>query len=125
MRPRLLYVLLLECGLLGFAGAKFQLKSHSPKRQAIRQRLQRIVRQLALTFDCRWSLAPVRFAVIGDTNGRARAIRGRTKLHQAYHKVVKFDFVIMLGDKIYGRHRAPDFHRKFQVPCKALPGRKE
>jgi hypothetical protein len=34
--------------------------------------------------------------------------------------VVKFDFVIMLGDNIYGGHSQNDFQRKFEVPYKPL-----
>jgi len=33
---------------------------------------------------------------------------------------VKFDFVIMLGDNIYGGHSASDFKRKFEEPYKSL-----
>src|SRR5689334_5876780 len=62
----------------------------------------------------------VRFAVIGD-NG--------TGLHPQYEvaqqkeecsKKVGFDFVLMLGDNIYGSHSPEDFKRKFEDPYKAL-----
>jgi predicted MPP superfamily phosphohydrolase len=39
---------------------------------------------------------------------------------QRYWKVVKFDFVTMDGDNIYGGHSPRDFERKFEAPYKQL-----
>jgi predicted phosphodiesterase len=62
----------------------------------------------------------VRFAVIGDngTGGKPEYEIGDEMA--AYQKVVGFQFVIMLGDNIYGGHNAKDFERKFEDPYKAL-----
>jgi 3',5'-cyclic AMP phosphodiesterase CpdA len=38
----------------------------------------------------------------------------------AYHDAVNFDFVIMLGDNIYGGHEPRDFAQKFEIPYKPL-----
>jgi len=32
---------------------------------------------------------------------------------EAYRKQVNYDFVVMMGDNIYGKHRPGDFERKF------------
>ena len=39
---------------------------------------------------------------------------------QRYWAEVKFDFVTMDGDNIYGGHSPSDFHLKFEEPYKAL-----
>ena len=51
----------------------------------------------------------VRFAVIGDSGtGTKEQYEVGQKL-EAYRQTVKFDFVIMLGDNIYGGHEPDDF----------------
>jgi hypothetical protein len=62
----------------------------------------------------------VRFAVIGDS-GTGEAEQYEVALEmESYRQVVRFDFVIMLGDNIYGGHRPQDFVRKFELPYKPL-----
>jgi predicted MPP superfamily phosphohydrolase len=62
----------------------------------------------------------VRFAVIGDSGtGNKEQYEVAQELDR-YRQAVKFDFVIMLGDNIYGGHSASDFKRKFEEPYKAL-----
>ncbi|MGB9122760.1 MAG: metallophosphoesterase [Candidatus Angelobacter sp.] len=39
---------------------------------------------------------------------------------EAYQQATKFDFVIMLGDNIYGSHSPRDFVKKFEQPYKPL-----
>ena len=39
---------------------------------------------------------------------------------EAYQQATKFDFVIMLGDNIYGSHSPKDFVKKFEQPYKPL-----
>lgn len=72
--------------------------------------------------DVKLPLEPksVRFAVIGDsgTGGRQQYEVGQEM--EAYHQRVNFDFVIMLGDNIYGGHTPADFARKFEAPYKPL-----
>jgi 3',5'-cyclic AMP phosphodiesterase CpdA len=58
----------------------------------------------------------VRFAVIGDSGTGQRAQYEVAEMMDLYHETVKFDFVIMLGDNIYGGHRPDDFRRKFELP---------
>jgi predicted phosphodiesterase len=62
----------------------------------------------------------VRFAVIGDSGtGSENQYRVAAEM-EAARQQVRFDFVIMLGDNIYGSHRPEDFTRKFEQPYKPL-----
>jgi len=62
----------------------------------------------------------VRFAVIGDSGTGDRDQYEVARQMEAYRQAVKFDFVIMLGDNIYGSHSARDFAKKFEEPYKPL-----
>ena len=62
----------------------------------------------------------VRFAVIGDSGTGGRKQYEVAEEMEAYHQRVNFDFVIMLGDNIYGGHSRADFTRKFELPYKPL-----
>ncbi|MBZ5490010.1 MAG: metallophosphoesterase [Acidobacteriia bacterium] len=62
----------------------------------------------------------VRFAVIGDSGTGARAQYEVAQMMEAYQQATKFDFVIMLGDNIYGSHSPRDFVKKFEQPYKPL-----
>jgi predicted MPP superfamily phosphohydrolase len=62
----------------------------------------------------------VRFAVIGDSGTGDHQQYEVAKEMEAYRKVVGFDFVIMLGDNIYGGHQPRDFAQKFEIPYKPL-----
>jgi predicted MPP superfamily phosphohydrolase len=62
----------------------------------------------------------VRFAVIGDSGTGDKEQYEVAKKLDAYREAVKFDFVIMLGDNIYGGHSSEDFSRKFELPYKPL-----
>jgi 3',5'-cyclic AMP phosphodiesterase CpdA len=62
----------------------------------------------------------VRFAVIGDSGTGDREQYEVAKQMEAYRQAVKFDFVIMLGDNIYGSHSPEDFVKKFEQPYKPM-----
>ena len=62
----------------------------------------------------------MRFAVIGDSGTGERAQYEVAQQMEAYWQATKFDFVIMLGDNIYGGHSPRDFARKFEQPYKVL-----
>jgi len=62
----------------------------------------------------------VRFAAIGDSGTGDQEQYDVAKEMEAYHHVVAFDFVIMLGDNIYGGHSPRDFAQKFELPYKPL-----
>jgi len=76
----------------------------------------------AARLDIRLPLLPnsVRFAVIGDSGtGRHEQYQVANQM-ELYREQVGFDFVIMLGDNIYGGHRPDDFRRKFEIPYHSL-----
>ncbi len=62
----------------------------------------------------------VRFAVIGDSGTGDKDQYEVAKEMEGYRAAVKYDFVIMLGDNIYGGHGPEDFTRKFELPYKPL-----
>jgi 3',5'-cyclic AMP phosphodiesterase CpdA len=62
----------------------------------------------------------VRFAVIGDMGtGEVPQYEIASKMADL-RKAFPFDFVIMLGDNIYGRKSPRDFEKKFAKPYKSL-----
>ena len=62
----------------------------------------------------------VRFAVIGDSGTGNKEQYEVARELERYRQNAKFDFVIMLGDNIYGGHSAEDFKQKFEQPYKSL-----
>jgi predicted MPP superfamily phosphohydrolase len=62
----------------------------------------------------------IRFAAIGDSGTGEKEQYEVAKELDAYHQAVHFDFVIMLGDNIYGGHEPRDFVQKFELPYKPL-----
>src|SRR5215470_4857359 len=62
----------------------------------------------------------VRFAVIGDSGTGEHAQYEVAERMELYRQKVHFDFVIMLGDNIYGGHRAHDYKKKFELPYHTL-----
>ena len=62
----------------------------------------------------------LRFAVLGDTGTGSRQQYEVGERLAASRSVFPFDFVLMLGDNIYGRERPQDFEAKFERPYKAL-----
>src|SRR5215471_10108411 len=72
--------------------------------------------------DVRLPLQPssVRFAVIGDSGTGDKEQYEVAKQMERFREAVGFDFVIMLGDNIYGGHSPADLVRKFETPYKPL-----
>jgi len=62
----------------------------------------------------------VRFAVIGDSGTGDRAEYEVARQLSDSAQVFPFEFVIMLGDNIYGSERPQDFQKKFELPYKTL-----
>jgi hypothetical protein len=62
----------------------------------------------------------IRFAVIGDSGTGEAPQYDVAKLLELYREKVGFDFIIMLGDNIYGGHHPKDFVQKFEQPYKPL-----
>jgi predicted phosphodiesterase len=79
----------------------------------------------------RWSLysqgpipllkpASVRFAVIGDVGTGELPQYEVARMMNASREESPFDFVIMLGDNIYGGRSTIDYRNKFELPYKKL-----
>ena len=62
----------------------------------------------------------VRFAAIGDSGTGGGAQREVAQRIAAVHKMYPFEFVIMMGDNLYGGESAGDYRRKFEEPYKPL-----
>jgi len=61
-----------------------------------------------------------RFAVIGDMgNGRAEQYQVAGEMAER-HKEFPFDFVLMVGDNILGRHNRADYQKKFETPYRPM-----
>jgi len=62
----------------------------------------------------------VRFAVIGDTGSGTEQQRDVGNMMIKYHALFPFEFVLMMGDNMYGGEAPQDFEKKFSEPYKAL-----
>jgi predicted phosphodiesterase len=62
----------------------------------------------------------VRFAAIGDMGTGAHAQYEIAQRMVEYRQSFPFEFVIMLGDNIYGGKSADDLRKKFEIPYKPL-----
>jgi hypothetical protein len=62
----------------------------------------------------------VRFAIIGDSGTGGTHARQIAAELAEFHRRYRFDFVLMLGDNIYGDEDPDDYRKKFELPYKAL-----
>jgi calcineurin-like phosphoesterase family protein len=62
----------------------------------------------------------VKFAVIGDTGTGDKHQLAVAKQLAASRKAFPFDFVIMMGDNLYGSNGPKDYEKKFGIPYKPL-----
>jgi len=62
----------------------------------------------------------LKFAVIGDTGTASRAQTDVGNQMEAYRQKFPFEFVLMVGDNLYGGQGPHDFETKFQTPYKAM-----
>jgi len=62
----------------------------------------------------------VRFVAIGDTGTGTEKQRQLANLMHGYRKSFPFEFVIMMGDNMYGGEKAADFKKKFEDIYKPL-----
>ena len=62
----------------------------------------------------------VRFAVIGDMGTGELPQYEIARRMNISREVFHFDFVLMLGDNIYGGNNPGDYQKKFELPYKAL-----
>src|SRR5438552_1595693 len=62
----------------------------------------------------------VRFAVIGDSGTGDAQQHQVAKTMQSFHDKFPFEFVLMLGDNIYGANNPHGYKKKFEEPYKPL-----
>ncbi len=62
----------------------------------------------------------IRFAVLGDTGTGERPQYDVAAQLWTSHGTFPYEFVIMVGDNMYGSERPQDYARKFEVPYKPL-----
>ena len=62
----------------------------------------------------------VRFAVIGDTGSGSSKQRDVGEMMVQYRALFPFEFVLMMGDNMYGGEAPKDFEKKFSKPYKIL-----
>ena len=62
----------------------------------------------------------VRFAVVGDTGSGSEKQREVGTMMIKYHALFPYEFVLMMGDNMYGGESARDFKVKFEEPYKEL-----
>jgi predicted phosphodiesterase len=114
--PALLLTLLL--GTLPLAASPIRIAAEPMAAQAG-------ARAAAAANPARATIAPhveksLRFAVIGDTGTGGSAQYEVGERLTGSRTVFPFEFVLMLGDNIYGGERPQDFVKKFEKPYKAL-----
>lgn len=62
----------------------------------------------------------VKFAVIGDTGSGSEQQRDVGEMMMKYHALFPYDFVLMMGDNMYGGESPKDFEEKFSNVYKPL-----
>ena len=62
----------------------------------------------------------LRFAVIGDTGSGSQKQRDVGEMMVKYREAFPFEFVLMMGDNLYGGETPRDFEKKFSEPYKKL-----
>ena len=62
----------------------------------------------------------LRFAVIGDSGTGDRNQYRLAKVFTDIHQRFPYEFVLMLGDNMYGGENSRDFQRKFEIPYKPV-----
>ena len=66
------------------------------------------------------SKTSIRFAVLGDTGTGERPQYDVGERLWSSHAVFPFEFIIMVGDNMYGSERPQDYARKFELPYKPI-----
>src|SRR5260370_23249388 len=62
----------------------------------------------------------VRFAVIGDMGTGLKPQYETATMMMTWYAKFPFEFVLMLGDNLYGHQRPEDFKKKFEHPYQPL-----
>jgi len=74
--------------------------------------------KLALTLPNKPDSA--KFAVLGDFGNGSRAQYQLGETMKRVHDMFKYEFVVTVGDNLYGSERPQDFKQKFELPYKGV-----
>jgi len=123
LRPLLLTVLLtLGCSALGAQQAPTAKPAAPTSKPAPPAAAQ--TAKPSLEISAPRDMDSVRFAIIGDTGtGDRRQYEVGAQMTTAM-QIFPFEFVIMLGDNIYGSERPQDFVKKFEKPYEGILSQK-
>jgi len=94
--------------------------------EVMKRNISKLILFVLLGFACvataavQENIQPLSFAVIGDTGDGSKAQATIAQHMLAYRQKVPFDFVLMLGDNIYGGGKPKYFKPYFEVPYKDL-----
>jgi predicted phosphodiesterase len=66
------------------------------------------------------SKTSIRFAILGDTGTGERAQYDIGAQLWRSHAIFPFEFIILVGDNLYGSERPQDYARKFELPYKPI-----
>src|SRR6185369_12010649 len=77
-----------------------------------------VVNQVSITLPVKQG--SIRFAVIGDTGSGSEKQQQVADLMVRYRTAFPFDFVLMMGDNLYGGETPKDFEKKFSNVYKPL-----
>jgi Calcineurin-like phosphoesterase len=114
MRPRIILAFTAWCILVG-GGMQ---RAGSPS--TISSGLSVAATSPELECDLPRAEKSIRFAVIGDSGtGGPEQYQVATEMEKC-RQIAGFDFVLMLGDNVYGGKSQEDFARKFELPYRAL-----
>ena len=62
----------------------------------------------------------LKFAVLGDFGTGSSEQYDMAKTMARVHDLFKYEFIVTVGDNLYGSERPQDFQRKFEIPYKPL-----
>jgi predicted MPP superfamily phosphohydrolase len=112
-------VLLLVLVVIGCGSASTErLPAAPPRGSAAVVETQQPAAGLTLTVPNRAD--SVKFAVLGDFGTGSREQYELANVMQRVHDQYRYEFVILVGDNLYGSERPQDFKKKFEDPYKPL-----
>jgi 3',5'-cyclic AMP phosphodiesterase CpdA len=114
----LAFVLSFGCSALGAQQARPATPAATPAAQTPRPAAAPA--QPAIEVSPPRDKSAVLFAIIGDSGTGTRSQYEVGELMAKARQIFPFEFVIMLGDNIYGSERPQDFVQKFEKPYQAL-----
>jgi hypothetical protein len=104
--------------LVVFAGRISVVRAQEPAKAAVQSGTRSANPARPLTLPV--AADSVKFIAIGDTGTGSRQQHEVAKIMLEYHEVFPYEFVIMMGDNLYGGETPADFKSKFEDVYKPL-----